>query len=181
MNASELVARIGRIDRQLRARTGVFAVKSLETTKPLPEATVRLLEKEIGHRLPKLLRELYTTVGGTLAFSWRFKKGKAKSFNAEGTWGGEPWGTLAIDAPSVEETGAGTAYVCFGDDGNGRRYALDYAGKKGPRVVNYDHERIDEAHIVARDVTELFEALSKRGFMHVEDDTDELDAFFAAG
>jgi hypothetical protein len=179
MNASDLVERIGRIEQKLRGRRGVFDVKSLETTKPLPEATVRVIEREIGHRLPELLRELYTTVGGTLAFRWRFKKGKAQTFYAKGTWGAEPWGTLAIDEPAVEETGDGTTYVRFGDDGNGRQYALDYAGKKGPRVVSYDHERIDDARVVARDAVELFEALSKRGFMHVEDDTEELDAFFA--
>ena len=179
MNATDLVGLVASNERKLRSRRGTFDVKPLQRTKPLSEAQVRVIEKRLGYPLPKLLREVYTTVGGTLAFRWRFKKGMATTFAAKGTWGAEPWGALVIDEPQIEETSEGTTYVCFGDDGNGRRYALDYSAKKGPSVVNYDHEGIDDARMVARNIETFLAALCKRGFMHVEDDTEQLDTFFA--
>jgi hypothetical protein len=146
-------------------------VKPLVRTTKLSSAQLRAVEKRIGHPLPALLREIYTTVGGSLAFRWRFKKGMAKTFSAKGTWGAEPWGALVINPPEIVETRDGALYLAFGDDDNGRHYALDYAAaKKGPSVVSYDHEEIDDARKVARTVEAFFEVLCARGFMHVEDD-----------
>ena len=177
--AVQLLGRIAAIEAKLRTRRGAFVVKPLVTTPKLSAAQGAALEKRIAHPLPPLLHALYTTVGATLAFRWRFAKGKAESFGAKGEWGGEPWGALLIDRPELDETSDGTTYVRFGDNGNGRRFALDYGAKKGPSVVDYDHETIDDASEVSDGIAPFLEALAARGFMHVEDDTEMLDAFFA--
>src|SRR5262249_32543566 len=103
MKASKLVDGVTAVEKKLRSRRGTFDVKPLEKKKKLSDAQMRAIEKRIGHPIPVVLRDIYTTVGGALAFRWRFKKGMAKTFNAKGTWGAEPWGALLIDEPQIEE------------------------------------------------------------------------------
>ena len=174
MSASQLLAAIAATDALLRGQKGIFIVTSLTKKPPLTAAKLSALEKGFGHALPPILRELYTTVGATLSFRWRFAPGKGAAFGCTGML--LPWGALALVPPELE---GDTGMVRFLADENGRYYALAWGKKKAPEVVYYDHEEVDGGRDVAASAEAFFKALAGRGFMHIEDDTDALEAFFA--